>query len=68
MILTDDVIVEDFADLFGVGMPSRDFTSEDLFSSPMMSLHSSTHSGQIKTVGPAMSLCTSFWLFPQNEQ
>src|SRR5262249_1926559 len=52
----------------GVGMPSRDFTSEDLFSSPMMSMHNSTHSSQMKTVGPAMSLRTSCWLLPQNEQ
>src|SRR6266536_1723265 len=53
---------------FGVGMPSRDFTSEDLFSSRMMSMQSSTHSSQMNTVGPAMSLRTSCWLFPQNEQ
>src|SRR5262245_66417171 len=53
---------------FGVGMPSRDFTSEDLFSSPMMSMHNSTHSSQMKTVGPAMSLRTSCWFLPQNEQ
>ena len=45
-----------------------DFTSEDLFSSRMMSMHSSTHSSQMKTVGPAMSLRTSCWLLPQNEQ
>src|SRR5712692_2055158 len=49
-------------------MPSRDFTSEDLFSSPMMSMHNSTHSSQMKTVGPAMSLRTSCWLLPQNVQ
>src|SRR5579871_3719017 len=49
-------------------MPSRDFTSEDLFSSRMMSMHSSTHSSQMKTVGPAISLRTSCWLLPQNEQ
>src|SRR5258708_20012847 len=49
-------------------MPSRDFTSDDLFSSRMMSMHSSTHSSQMKTVGPAMSLRTSCWLLPQNEQ
>src|SRR4051812_14752557 len=49
-------------------MPSRDFTNEDLFSSRMMSMHSSTHSSQMKTVGPAMSLRTSCWLLPQNEQ
>src|ERR1700692_2432974 len=49
-------------------MPSRDFTSEDLFSSRMISMHSSTHSSQMYTVGPAMSLRTSCWLLPQNEQ
>src|SRR6478736_833452 len=49
-------------------MPSRDFTSEDLFSSRMMSMHNSTHSSQMNTVGPAMSLRTSCWLLPQNEQ
>src|SRR5215831_15720976 len=53
---------------FGVGMPSRDFTSEDLFSSLMMSMHNSTHSSQINTVGPAMSLRTSCSFLPQNEQ
>src|SRR5208283_3473269 len=49
-------------------MPSRDLTSEDLFSSRMMSMHSSTHSSQMNTVGPAISLRTSCWLLPQNEQ
>src|ERR1700743_987016 len=49
-------------------MPSRDLTSEDLFSSRMMSMHSSTHSSQMKTVGPAISLRTSCWLLPQKEQ
>src|SRR5438094_2987211 len=49
-------------------MPSRDFANEDLFSSPMMSMHNSTHSSQINTVGPAMSLRTSCWLLPQNVQ
>src|ERR1035438_7023704 len=53
---------------FGVGMPSRDLTSEDLFSSRMMSMHSSTHSSQMNTVGPAINLRTSCWLLPQNEQ
>src|SRR5688572_28429348 len=52
----------------GVGTPSRDFTIEDLFSSRMMSMQSSTHSSQMKTVGPAISLRTSCWLLPQNEQ
>src|SRR5207245_10277511 len=49
-------------------MPSRDFTREDLFSSRMMSMHNSTHSSQMNTVGPAISLRTSCWLFPQKEQ
>ena len=34
----------------------------------MISMHNSTHSSQIKTVGPAISLRTSCWLLPQNEQ
>ena len=33
----------------------------------MISLHSSTHSSQMYTPGPAISCCTCFWLFPQNE-
>src|SRR4030095_11855437 len=37
-------------------------------SSRMMSLHSSMHSSQMNTDGPAMSLRTSCWLLPQNEQ
>src|SRR5262249_10740775 len=49
-------------------MPSHDFTNEDLFSSPMMSMQSSTHSSQINTVGPAMSFRTSCWLLPKKEQ
>src|SRR3954468_20214626 len=49
-------------------MPSRDFTSEDLVSSRMMSLHSSTHSSQMNTVGPAISLRTSGCDFPQKGQ
>jgi hypothetical protein len=52
----------------GVGTPSRDFTIELLFSSRMMSMHSSTHSSQMNTVGPAISLRTSCWLLPQKEQ
>ncbi|CSI51551.1 Uncharacterised protein [Vibrio cholerae] len=34
----------------------------------MMSLHKSTHSSQIYTDGPAISLRTSCWLLPQKEQ
>src|SRR3989344_837022 len=37
-------------------------------SSRMMSLQSSTHSLQTNTEGPAISLWTSCWLLPQNEQ
>src|SRR5262249_22061407 len=49
-------------------MPSRDFTREDLFSSPTMSMHNSTPSSQINAVGRAMILSTSCWLLPQTEQ
>src|ERR1700753_2787453 len=52
----------------GPGTPSRDLTSVVLCPSRMMSMHSSTHSSQMKTVGPAISLRTSCWLLPQNEQ
>src|SRR5271154_3373923 len=52
----------------GPGTPSRDLTSVVLCSSRMMSMHSSTHSSQMNTVGPAISLRTSCWLLPQNEQ
>ena len=31
-------------------------------------MHNSTHSSQMKTVGPAINLRTSCWLFPQKEQ
>src|SRR5512139_3903813 len=34
----------------------------------MMSLQTSTHSSQMKTVGPAISLRTSFWSLLQKEQ
>jgi len=37
-------------------------------SSRMMSLHSSMHSSQMKTDGPAISFLTSCWLLPQKEQ
>src|SRR6202041_3869211 len=52
----------------GVGTPSRDLTKVVLLSSRMISMQSSTHSSQMKTVGPAISLRTSCWLLPQNEQ
>src|SRR6204780_90993 len=49
-------------------MPSLLLTSAVLLSSRIMSMHNSTHSSQMNTVGPAMSFRTSCWLFPQNEQ
>src|ERR1700688_4372475 len=52
----------------GPGTPSRDLTSVVLCSSRMMSMQSSTHSSQMKTVGPAISFLTSCWLLPQKEQ
>src|ERR1700729_1775865 len=52
----------------GVGTPSRDLTSVVLCSSRMISMQSSTHSSQMKTVGPAISFLTSCWLLPQKEQ
>src|SRR6185295_14856589 len=42
--------------------------ASNLLSSAMMSLQTSTHSSQMKTVGPAISLRTSFWSLLQNEQ
>src|SRR5215216_2166008 len=52
----------------GDGSDDRTPRFSNLLSSAMMSLHTSTHSSQIKTVGPAMSLRTSFWSLLQNEQ
>src|ERR1700751_3696635 len=52
----------------GLGTPSRDFTRVVLCSSRMMSMHSSTHSLQMNTLGPAISFRTSCWLLPQKEQ
>jgi hypothetical protein len=69
VVLADDVIVQHLADFRGVGTPSAALDQRaDLFSSRMMSMHSSTHSSQMNTVGPAISLRTSCWLLPQNEQ
>jgi hypothetical protein len=49
--LADHVVVEDVADLARVGTPSVDFRPAVLVSSRMMSMQSSTHSSQMKTVG-----------------
>jgi hypothetical protein len=67
----DHVLVEDRLDLGRDGQVGR----AALVSAPsagtssrMMSLHSSMHSSQMKTDGPAMSFFTSCWLLPQKEQ
>ena len=48
--------------------PCDSTTSVAFVSSRMISLHSSTHSSQMNTVGPAISLRTSCCDLPQNEQ
>src|SRR6185436_5839152 len=53
---------------FGLGRWLRAACAFSSSSSRMMSLHSSTHSSQMNTLGPAMSLRTSCWLLPQKEQ
>src|SRR5215831_4339740 len=50
----------------GIGSDAR-VPRSNLLSSAMMSLQTSTHSSQMNTVGPAMSLRTSFWSLLQNE-
>src|SRR3546814_2288427 len=52
----------------GLGSELRADCAFSSSSSRMMSLHSSTHSSQMNTLGPAISLRTSCWLLPQNEQ
>src|SRR5438128_11690663 len=52
---------------WGVGSEVRVPRPSTRRSSAMMSLQTSTHSSQMKTVGPAMSLRTSFWSLLQNE-
>src|SRR3546814_11129995 len=53
----------------GVGTPPSFLpTRPPLVSSRMISLHNSTHSSQMKTVGPAISLRTSCCDFPQKLQ
>src|SRR4030042_6083751 len=52
----------------GSGMDNRAcLASSFSYSSAIMSLHSSMHSSQIYTPGPAMSFFTSPWLLPQKE-
>src|SRR5689334_1956509 len=52
----------------GDGSADRTPRFSKRLSSAMMSLQTSTHSSQMKTVGPAISLRTSFWSLLQNEQ
>src|ERR1044071_2470075 len=52
----------------GVGSDERVPRFSNRLSSAMMSLQTSTHSSQMKTVGPAISFRTSFWSLLQNEQ
>src|SRR5215216_4615890 len=51
----------------GVGSEERVPRFSNRLSSAMMSLQTSTHSSQMKTVGPAMSFRTSFWSLLQKE-
>src|SRR5262249_4448950 len=51
----------------GVGSEDRVPRFSNRLSSAMMSLQTSTHSSQMKTVGPALSFRTSFWSLLQNE-
>src|SRR5262245_47442524 len=52
----------------GDGSDERTPRVSKRLSSAMMSLHTSTHSSQMNTVGPAISLRTSFWSLLQKEQ
>src|SRR5512145_2712477 len=52
---------------WGEGRDERDERPSLFLSSAMMSLQTSTHSSQINTDGPAISLRTSFWSLLQNE-
>src|ERR1700730_18281230 len=51
----------------GVGRDDRVPRFSKRLSSAMMSLQTSTHSSQMNTVGPAISLRTSFWSLLQKE-
>src|SRR6202162_966189 len=52
---------------WGVGSDERVARFSNRLSSAMMSLQTSTHSSQMNTVGPAISLRTSFWSLLQKE-
>src|SRR6185369_8046016 len=70
-LLTDHVLIEDDLISVGIGRSERAVLVSPPSagtSSRMMSLHSSMHSSQMKTDGPAISFFTSCWLLPQKEQ
>ena len=54
--------------LAGTVCGSNELISSPLISSSIISLHKSTHSLQIYTLGPAINFLTSSWDLPQNEQ
>jgi hypothetical protein len=60
LLLADHVLVEELLDLVGTGGLTCRCRPSTRRSSAMMSLQTSTHSSQMKTVGPAISLRTSF--------
>ena len=49
-------------------LDGRRLNNIDIAAPSLNAIQSSTHSSQIKTVGPAISFLTSCWLFPQKEQ
>ena len=62
LYLTDYIIVKYIKISLGVGTPTEDLIKLLLLSSLMISMQSSTHSSQIKTVGPAINFLTSLTL------
>jgi len=65
--LADHVLIEELLDFLWRRQDDRVPRFSKRLSSAMMSLQTSTHSSQMKTVGPAMSLRTSFWSLLQKE-
>ena len=68
LVLADDVVVEERADLARRRAARRSGArSVSVSSSSMISLQRSMHSSQMYTPGPAMSFLTCFCDLPQNE-
>ena len=57
LLLTDHVVVKNFADFFGSWIWSRDFTSEEVFSSLSMSMQSSTYLSHMQRRSGRRSVC-----------